>query len=430
MTEQQLLDKRANVWSQMKDLNLRAQSENRNLNADELSQWDGWEGEIKSINQQVAQKRSADKLGAEFDAPPTPPSLRSRMSDPGPEDGDDEDAKDAAEEKRYGKAFSAYLRGGLSGVEPEHRAALMARHITSKELRAQGVGTTTAGGYGVAAVFRDRIIERMKFFGSVRSEAEVISTDTGAQLPWPTNDATAQVGAILAENTQDTELDVVLGQATLDVYMYTSKIVRVSLQLLQDSAFDFESFLQRKFGERLGRITNQHYTTGTGTAQPQGVVTGAGVGVTGATGTTATVTFNSLVSLAHSVDPAYRNGNSVFMMNDATLAAIRILRDDSGGAGVGRPLWEPSITAGVPDSLLGYRVVPNNDMATMAANARSILFGDLKAGYVIRDVLSIQSLRMDERYADFLQVGFLSFLRTGGIVQDVNAIKVYVNSAT
>lgn len=370
----------------------------------------------KTIKILDAQVREADRA-AEVQEPKVDPT----ETRTGPEGTTDEEYRDA---------FVSFLRFGMGDLEPEQRAILRKGFIPGKELRAQGVGTGSAGGYFVPTAFRDKIIEQLKFFGAVREVSEVITTETGASLPWPTNDDTANVGAILAENTQVTEQDVVLGQATLDAYTYTSKLVRVSLQLLQDSAFDLETWLSRKLAERLGRATNAHFTTGTGTAQPDGIVTNATIGKTGTTGQTLTVIYNDLVDLVHSVDPAYRNERSRFMSHDLSIATVRKLRDDSGGAGLGRPLWEPSTQLGLPDSLMGYPIIANNDMPVMAASAKSIAFGDFQAAYVVREVLGIQLLRLEERYADYLQVGFLSFLRTDGTVQDANAVKTYRNSAT
>jgi HK97 family phage major capsid protein len=141
--------------------------------------------------------------------------------------------------------------------------------------RAAGVGTGSAGGYLVPQGFRAQIVERMKAYGAVSRSPGPQHHDRRA-LPWPTNDDTGNVGALLAENTQASEQDITLGTAQLGAYKYTSKIVRVSLEFLQDVDWiDAEAFLRRKFAERLGRIHNQHFTTGTGSSQPQGIVTGA-----------------------------------------------------------------------------------------------------------------------------------------------------------
>jgi HK97 family phage major capsid protein len=182
---------------------------------------------------------------------------------------------------------------------------------------------------------------------------------------------------------------------------------------------------------RIARAQNAHFTTGTGTGQPEGVQTNATVGKTGATGQTTTVILNDLIDLVHSVDPAYRVGEGVaWMMSDSALGTVRKLRDDSGGAGVGRPVIEPSVQGGLPDSLFGFPIVVNQDMPVMAANAKSILFGNFRQYYVIRDALDFSVKRLDERYADLLQVGFLGWQRSDALVQDAAAVKAYRNSAT
>lgn len=425
MTEEELRrlrEERAGVWQQMQDIE--AAAEGRQMNQEEVNRWDAFEARLTELTEKIDQAekgRSADQrirgrsseLHGRFDRL-APAAIDTSTITEGGNAGDDGEA-------RYAKAFGQMLRFGLSGLPPEERALVQSR-FGMIEGRAQGTGTT-AGGYFVPAGFRNRIIETMKAFGAVRESVEVIETETGNSLPWPTNDDTANVGAILAENTQVTEQDVTIGTANLEAYMYTSKLVRVSLQLLQDEAFDLERWLARKLGERIGRIQNQHFTTGTGTAQPDGIVTNAVVGKTGAAGQVTTVTYDDLVDLMFSVDEAYQQ-RAEWMMRGAALAAIRKLKD-----GNGRPLWEPSVQAGTPDLLLGKPVVRNPDMPAPAASAKSILYGDFEAGYVIRDVLGIQQLRLEERYADFLQVGFLGFARADGTQQDAAAYKAYAHPA-
>ena len=149
------------------------------------------------------------------------------------------------------------------------------------------------------------------------------------------------------------------------------------------------------------------------------------LGKTGTTGQTTSVIYDDLVDLTHSVDPAYRAG-AKFMMNDSSLKVVRKLKDSQN-----RPLWEPSVQAGVPDSLLGFPVVTNQDVATMAANAKSILFGRLDK-YKTRIVKDVTILRLVERFAENLQVAFLLFMRADGALLDAgtNPVKYYANSAT
>lgn len=409
-----LINQRAQAWDAYQAILARA-STAEELSAEDRSALDAAEADIAQRSQDIERLQRAETLRSQFET-----IDRSRV----PGGNERSDAADAPDEA-YSAAFRSFLRFGMAGLGSEERQALTDGFVPSAELRAAGVGTPTAGGYFVPQGFRDRIVETQKAFGAVADVAESINTSTGNPLPWATNDDTANKGAILAENTQVTELDVVLGQAQLGAYMYTSRLVRVSLQLLQDSAFDVEAFLARKFGERLGRATNEHLTTGTGVSQPEGIQTNAVVGVTLGTGNTTALTYDGLIDLIHSVDPAYRaSGRARFMLHDTALATARKLKDTTN-----RPLWEPSVQQGVPDSLLGYPLTINQDMPAPAANVKSILFGDFATGYVVRRVLGIQSLRLDERYADFLQVGFLAFERLDGKQQDAGAYKALRQAA-
>lgn len=413
-TLQSLLDQRASAWDKAQEFQNRSAAE-ADMSAEDRSAWDAALADVERLSADIEREERHQRLaGVDY----------SQVVQATKEE-DDERHGGPDQAAAYADAWRTWMRDpdSLSG---EERSALTTGWVNGKELRAQGVATGAAGGYLVPPAFRAQMTEAQKFFSSMRDVAEVITTETGANLPWPTNDDTANVGAILAENSQVTEQDVTLGQADIGAYTYTSKLVRVSLQLLNDNAFNMESWLARKLGERIGRAQNAHFTTGTGTNQPEGVQTNALIGKTGATGQTTSVTYDDLIDLIHSVDPAYRlGGRAGWMFHDTTLATARKLKD-----GQGRPLWEPSVQAGVPDALLGYQYTVNQDMPVMAANARSILFGDLYAGYLIRDVQDVQLLRLAERYADYLQVGFLAFARTDGTPQDTAAYKAYRNAAT
>jgi HK97 family phage major capsid protein len=414
-TLKDLLDKRASAWDKAQEFQNRAATD-AELSAEDRAAWDAALADVERLSADIEREERHQRL-ANVDYSQVIEATR------------ETDAEQLGGEDRaaaYADAWRSWMRQGTTELSSEERTVLRTGWVDNKELRAQGVATGAAGGYMVPAPFRAKLIEAQKFYSSMRDVAEVITTETGATLPWPTNDDTANVGAILAENSQVTEQDVTLGTNDIGAYMYTSKLVRVSLQLLNDSAFDLESWLAQVLGRRIGRAQNAHFTTGTGTAQPEGVQTNAVIGKTGGTGQTTSVTYDDLIDLIHSVDPAYRNsGRARFMLNDATLAAARKLKD-----GQNRPLWEPSIQVGVPDGLLGYGYTINQDMPVMAANAKSILFGDFYAGYLIRDVQDVQLLRLAERYADYLQVGFLAFARTDGTPQDTAAYKAYRNSAT
>lgn len=298
--------------------------------------------------------------------------------------------------------------------------------LRAPELKAaQAVGTGAAGGFLVPQGFAGEIERALKSFGGVRAAARLFPTSQGNDIPWPTYDDTANVGELLAENTAAAAQDVTFGQITLKAYKYSSKVVLVALELLQDSAFDINALLADILAERIGRITNTHFTTGDNTAKPQGIVTAAGSGKVGATGQTTSITYDDVVDLEHSVDPAYRiQPGTGWMFADSTLKALKKLKDSQN-----RPLWLPGLAVREPDTILSYPYTVNQDVAVMAASAKSIIFGNFKK-YIVRDVMDITLLRLVERYAEFGQVGFIAFSRHDGRAVQAAALKFYQNSAT
>lgn len=400
-TLQEMRDERATVWEECKRLL-------DDGTAEGAAAYDKAEARVDELTKEIDKREKHEAKQAEFDKVD-----RSQIVNLTDDDEDSEDDRDVA----YREAFEVYVTRGMADLDREQRD-LLRENFQGKEGRAAGIGTGSAGGYLVPQGFRQKIIERQKAFGSVQTVATVLETSTGATLPWPTNDDTGNVGALLAENTQGSEQDITLGTAQLGAYKYTSKIVRVSLEFLQDVDWlDAEAFLQRKFAQRLGRIHNQHFTTGTGSSQPQGIVTGATSGVTAAS--TTAITYDELIDLEFSLDDAYRESpNAKYMFNSAVLKATRKLKDSTG-----QYLWQPSVQAGTPNMLNGHEYITNPDMAVPATGVKSVLFGDFEAGYVVRLVKAFELIRLNERYADYGQVGFIGFDRADGLVQDSYAYR-------
>ena len=307
------------------------------------------------------------------------------------------------------------------------------------EQRAQSTLSLAAGGAVVApdTSMYGRIVEALKWFGGMEAVgSEVYTTDTGADMPIATDNDTSNVGAIVAEEgSQSGGSNVAMGQVVLHSYLYSSKVVKVSWQLLQDASFDIESYLGRKLGMRLARIQNTHFTTGTGVNQPQGLVTAATVGRQSATGNTLTVQADDVLRVIRSVDPAYLQ-NAKFMMSSSSALQYELLKDGNGqylwrdGAGFGA-LRDSSGFAVTSGTLRGFPVVLNNDMPTMAASAKHTSFGD-HSYYKIRRVKAIQIVRINELYVENGQVGFLAFMRADGGLVDAgqNPVKLIQNSAS
>ena len=317
--------------------------------------------------------------------------------------------------------FDTWTRRGEKGFSAEQAA---------KFYNTMSTTTGSEGGYTVPSAVASSLIDSLKLFGGMRAVAELLNTAQGNPLSFPTTDGTAEVGEILAENAQATGADPVFGTVGLNVFKYSSKIIAVPIELLQDSSVDIEAFIRKRIIERIGRITNQHFTTGTGTGQPRGIVTAASSGKIGTTGQTLSVVYDDLVDLLESVDEAYQlGGKCKFMFSQSLRKVLRKLKDTAG-----RPIWTPGyeagITAGAPDLLLGKEVALNNDMPVPAANAKSIIYGDMSK-YIIRDAMQVNLMRFDDSvYASKGQVGFLAFMRSGGNLVDTGAVKYYQHSAT
>lgn len=410
-TPNELMEQRANVFAQAEDFLARSERGDE-LSAEDLASWDRANKRAEELKLQAENAQRSTDIKASFEQIDEAAERAAADSARTPEERDNA--------KAHNDAFAAYLRDGESGLSAEHRSVLQA------QTRAQGTTSGSVGGYAVPEGFWAKVTETRKFYAMVAELAEVVTTDSGASLPWPTNNDTSNTGRLLAENTQVTETALSFGQATLDAYTFSSDLILVSLQLAQDAGIDLPSFVARKAGERLGRIENSYFTTGSGSSEPQGFITGATTGKTTA-GATAII-YNELVDLVHSVDVAYRS-NATFVMHDLVLAYVRKIRDDSGGSGLGRPIWEPSIQVGQPDSLLGYPVKVNNFMAsTVATTNKTIAFGDFRAALALRRVSGGQLMTLRERYADYLQIGYFAFERADSVVQDSSAVKLLVQT--
>ncbi len=322
------------------------------------------------------------------------------------------------------RIYSKWLKGGDKALNTDDWT-----HIRNT----MSTTTDSEGGFTVDSQVANTVLDALKAYGGMRSVATIIQTSGIGAMSFPTSDGTSEEGEIVAENQAATDLDVDFGSIGLPVYKFSSKVVAVPFELLQDSNVDIEAFVRGRMVTRLGRITNRMFTVGTGTNQPNGIVPAATVGVTAANASdqVTAVTYDSLVNLQHSVDPAYREqGNVRWMFNDNTARELRKIKDTSG-----RPIFVPGYETGnpegAPDRLLGAPIAINQDVPDMAADARSILFGNFSP-YHIRDVMAIQMFRFtDSAYTKKGQVGFLGWMRSGGNLIDVGgAVKVFVNAAS
>lgn len=284
------------------------------------------------------------------------------------------------------------------------------------EERAQGVATGGAGGFTVADEMMAALSMTRLRYGGVRRACRVVMTDSGADYPWPIINDTGNSGVILGENTQDTEQDVTVTQLVLGAYKITSKIVRISMELMQDASFSWETTLAELLGARVGRGENAFMTTGTGTGQHNGIVTTAtDSGVTAAAA--AALTWVEVTNLQHSVDPDYRIGNQVgWMCNDSTYAVMRQISDSQN-----RPMWNADMSNLGPGTFSGFPIFINQSMAN-GTGTKALLFGDMSQ-YIVRDVRGVTIRRSDERYWDYNQSAFNAVVRSDSDMLQSSAIK-------
>lgn len=386
-----------------------AEKEKRELIPSERENVDKIHSRIDTLKQDIERAERNEEESRAISA-----SMGRKVRENGaPERGDVEKRKLAA------KAWALSGRGA-GYVTDEMRAAAEYAGINLNgadfDTRALQVATNTSGGHSVPNESMGPLYEYMKWYGSVRSLAQVITTTSGASLPIPTVTDTANSASITTESsTISSSTDPTFGQATLSSYKYVSPIVKVSIELLRDASFDVPGFLSRMLGTRLGRAQQAAFTTADGSSKPQGVVYGATATTAAATNA---YTMDEVIGLTYAVDKAYRDG-AVLMAHDTTIKNLRLVKDSQN-----RYLWEPSVKVGTPDVFNGYAVFTNNDMDSAVTTGKQLfLFGNLGIGYLIRDVGGPVFAREDHLYWATQEVGFLAYQFSDAKVIDNTAIK-------
>lgn len=316
------------------------------------------------------------------------------------------------QQEKRAAAFDKFLRHGIGEMNTEERAAL-------RELRAQGTTPDEKGGYTVPTQMLNKIVDSMKAYGGIASVAQILNTSTGQEISWATSDGTAEEGELLGENTETGEEDAEFGTANLGAKKLSSKIIRVSNELLLDSGVDIEAYLAGRISQRISRGEAKYLVKGTGAGsplQPKGLA----ASVTGTTPTASATAFTwkEMNTLKHAIDPAYRNGAKFrWAFNDGTLKLIEEMED-----GQGRPLWLPSIIGGAPATVLQVPYVIDQAIDDIGAGKKFIFCGDFDR-FIVRRVAYMTLKRLVERYAEFDQTAFLAFHRFDCVLEDTAAIK-------
>lgn len=383
----------------MKALNKEA--ENRSMTTEEDTKWSKMKSEMDELDSDIKRAEfhaSEEKRNAEIE-------------------GNQQESKKVDVEARA--AFENYTRRGESGLSQDERRALEQRASTDPNTTANG-----DGGYTVPEFWAAVIEKVMKHYGGVLGVATVIPRQSGAPYNHPVIDDTNNVGAIIGEGATDVVNKFTDTTIPILTYTYTSRIIKQSIELIQDTGYPLTKIVVDMCAERIGRILNTHLTVGDGSSKPYGIVTGSTLGNTAAA--VAAITRAELIDLKYSVDAAYRGPNSRFMMNDTTVAAIQKLDIGSSDA---RPLWTPSMREGAPDRILGSAYVENNDMAELGAGNKAIIYGDMSK-YIINQVRTPELVTFKEKYMDERCYGYNMFARFGGRLVNTGAVKHLICAAS
>jgi len=407
-----LVEKRQADWLLMQAIidEERKLKDGEELSAERNEEFKKLEKSIEKYDEQIDRIETTVKLKQEE---------KKRIIEKAEGEGKKEDETEE-EEKRDLRVFLDYMAGGIQGVKAEDREVLMAR-------AAQTTQTGSSGGFTIPTLLDSVIINALKAASGMRQVCNVVTSNTGAPINFPTNDDTSNNGRWLTENAAITNTAFVVAQKAMEAWTASSDSILMPIQLLQDNITNLDTWIPKMLGTRLGRLTNAAYTTGDGSSKPHGVTVDAHSSTTTASATV--VVPAELITFQNTLDVAYEM-NASWMFSQATRAAFRKLVDSNG-----QYMWQPGLRAGDPDLLLGKPYTLNNDVADIgSASNKFALYGDFKT-YTIRDVMPLTLIRLEERYMDNLQIGFISVLRTDGRLLNANAttynpMKVMLHAAS
>ena len=395
----ELKEKRAGLIYEMKDLVEQGKKNaDGKMSAEQEERWGKLDAEQDGILKEVGVLERQETLNREMAA------KEAAKIEPKADNKEEREAKKL-------EAFRNYIK---TGDVKEYRATQ----------DGQSVGTDADGGYTVPETWATNIENATLAFGGMLDVSTVITTSSGDQINYPTTNDTTTRSAIVTEETISTTSKKTFATLQLNAYTLRTNIIPISIELLQDSAYNMEMVIANILAENDARGLNYYCTVGTGLGEHNGVVTASTLGQNAAA---TALTVDNLLDLKHSVDPSYRKG-ARWMFNDETLKYIKKL---SVGSTDDRPLWQPSFIVGEPDTIDGDLYTINQDMADIGATYKSILYGDFKK-YLIRRVGGYSLFRFNETYMTSLQIGLMGFSRSDGELLNAgtNPIKHILHAST
>jgi HK97 family phage major capsid protein len=397
-----LRERRAKAWDAAKAFLDSKRGKDGLVSGEDAAVYDKMEAEVIALGHEVERLERQAAIDAELTKATSEPILGSPAIAPG--------------EQKTGRATGAYrsafwnamrTRNG-EGLEPAVRNALQ-------------IGTDTEGGYLVPDEYERKLIEALEDENIFRQLANVITTSTGdRKIPVVASKGEA---SWVDEEGSIPESDDSFGQVTIGAYKLAT-MIKVSEELLNDNVFDLEGYIAREFARRIGTKEEESFFTGNGTGKPLGVLAntgGAQVSVTAAAA--AAITLDEVLDLFYSLRAPYRK-SAAFVMNDATVKAVRKLKDATG-----QYLWQPSVKEATPDTILNRPLHTSAFMPELAAGAKSVLFGDFSY-YWVADRQGRVFKRLNELFAVTGQVGFVATQRVDGRLILPEAIKALKQKAS
>jgi len=399
MTIIELREKRAKTWSAMETFLDSHRNEKGVLNMEDDVTYSKMERDLDDLTNEIKRLERKDMIEAELNKPVSNPITAKPMT------SDKEDEKTGRASNAYKKSFWNVMRN---------------KHSNAQILNALQEGTDSEGGFLVPDEFEHTLIQSLEEENIFRKLAHVITTSTGdRKIPVVASKGSA---SWVDEEGTINDSDDAFTQVSIGAYKLGT-LIKVSNELLNDSVFNLEAYISKEFGRRIGTKEEEAFFNGNGVGKPVGIFNATGGAQTGITTASATeIKADEIIDLFYSLKASYRK-KAVWIVNDSTIKAIRKLKDANGNY-----LWQPALTSGTPDTLLGRPVYTSSYVPTIAAGAKTIAFGDFSY-YWIADRQGRNFKKLSELYAATDQTGFVATQRVDGKLILPEAIKVLVQHA-
>ena len=393
----EMRQKRAEVWDKARAFLDEHTNESGVMSAEDSQQYERMEQEVVDLGHTIERMERAEQMDREMNEPVRQPLASRPEKRPGGRTGRASD--------EYKLAFWNMIRN--RGEHFQVRNALQ-------------IGTDSEGGFLCPDEYEHTLVQALTEENQLRSLCTIIRTESGdRKIPVVASHGTA---SWIDEEAAYPESDDAFGQVSIGAFKLAT-MIKISEELLNDSVFDMPSYIAKEFARRIGAAEEEAFFTGNGTGKPLGILAATGGAQTGVTTASATaISFDEIIDLFYSLRSPYRK-KAVFVVNDATVKSLRKIKN-----GQGDYLWQASLTAGTPDTLLGRPVYTSSYMPTIEAGAKTVAFGDF-GYYWVADREGRSFKRLNELYAATGQVGFLASERVDGKLILPEAVKVLAQKA-